>query len=311
MELRQLRYFVATVDHGSISRAAAILHIAQPALSHQIKLLELDLGVGLLHRSPQGVLSTDAGKTFYAHAQAILKQVLDARSSVGQAAANPSGAVALGIPQSVSAALALPLLKSVHATYPDITLQLTEELTGNLVEPLRSGRLNLAILFDDGKLGAFSTSPLVEEEMMFFTSTHSRYAARGSTITLADALKVPLILPGTQHGVRPLIETAVYAAGLELGRVIEINSVAILKSALLADIGATLIPAAPFAAELQNGTLLAWPIGDKRLTRKLSLCASKNIPLTDAAQAVKQLVLHIVDELCEQSAWPGGQRSTV
>ncbi|HWW73370.1 MAG TPA: LysR family transcriptional regulator, partial [Duganella sp.] len=89
MELRQLRYFVAIVDHGSLSRAALVLHVAQPALTQQLRQLEEELGVQLLHRSAQGVLSTDAGKIFYEHAQAILKQVADARSAVTQSAERP------------------------------------------------------------------------------------------------------------------------------------------------------------------------------------------------------------------------------
>lgn len=110
MELRQLRYFVAIVDHGSLSRAALFLHVAQPALTAQIKHLEDELGAQLLHRSAQGMTSTDAGKVFYEHAQAILKQVGDAKSAVTQSTTRPSGSVTLGLPHSISGALALPLL---------------------------------------------------------------------------------------------------------------------------------------------------------------------------------------------------------
>src|SRR5436309_12318566 len=169
MELRQLRYFVAIVDHGSLSRAARVLHVAQPALTQQLRQLEDEFGAQLLHRSAQGVLTNDAGKIFYEHAQAILKQVGDARSAVMQSTARPGGAVALGIPQSVSGALALPLLTAVRAQYPDINLQLSEELSGNLIEQLKSGRINLAVLFDDEQLTPFTTTPLVEEQLMFIT----------------------------------------------------------------------------------------------------------------------------------------------
>ncbi|MGH8809727.1 MAG: LysR substrate-binding domain-containing protein, partial [Noviherbaspirillum sp.] len=227
MELRQLRYFVAIVDHGSLSRAARVLHVAQPALTQQIQQLEDELGARLLHRSAQGVMSTDAGKSFYEHAQAILKQVEDAKWAVAQSTGKPAGTVALGIPQSVSGALALPLLTAVRETYPEISLQLTEELSGNLIEQLKSGRINLAVLFDDGQLGAFAARPLVEEEMMFITRADSRFAAPRRSIPLAKAVQAPLILPGLQHGVRPRIENIVRAAGLSLGNVIEINSVAI------------------------------------------------------------------------------------
>jgi LysR family nitrogen assimilation transcriptional regulator len=304
MELRQLRYFVAIVDHGSLSRAARVLHIAQPALTQQIRQLEDELAAQLLHRSAQGVIATDAGKVFYEHAQAILKQVIDARSAVAQSSDKPSGTVALGIPQSVSAALALPLLTAIRATYPEITLLLTEELTGNLIVQLRSGRINLAVLFDDGQLGAFACTPMVEEEMMYIVRADSQYGSgRRKSITLARAIQAPLILPGLQHGVRPRIEERVRSQGMSLDNVIEINSVTILKSAILADIGATILPVAPLQSEIERGDMLALPISGEEMTRTLSLCASKNIPLTNAAAAVERLVLDVTDELCRQGTW--------
>jgi LysR family nitrogen assimilation transcriptional regulator len=171
MELGQLRYFVAIVDHGSLSRAALVLHVAQPALTQQLRQLEEELGAQLLHRSAHGVLSTDAGKIFYEHAQAILKQVADARSAVTQSTTRPSGSVTLGLPHSISGALAL--LTAARATYPEITLQLTEEISGNLIEQLKSGRLNLAVLFDDGQLGGFEATPLVEEDLMYICRADS------------------------------------------------------------------------------------------------------------------------------------------
>lgn len=305
MELRQLRYFVAIVDHGSLSRAALALHVAQPALTQQLRQLEEELGVQLLHRSAQGMLSNDAGKIFYEHAQAILKQVADARSAVVQSAERPSGSVTLGLPHSISGALALPLLTAARARYPEITLQLTEELTGNLNEQLRSGRVNLAVLFDDGQLGQFATTPLVEEELRFICRADAPYALGQRALTLREAVATQLILPGLQHGVRPRIESVLRSAGLALSSVIEINSIAILKSALLADLGATILPSAPVLDELQRGTLRAQAIGEPSIARTVVLCASKNIPLTNAAQAVGTLVRSVCGELCANGAWPG------
>jgi len=305
MELRQLRYFVAIVDHGSLSRAAQVLHIVQPALSQQVQLLEDELGALLLHRSAKGMQATDAGKVFYEHALAILKQVSDAKSAVSQSADRPSGTVALGIPQSASGALAFPLLKAVRASFPDIVFQLTEELTGNLSEQLASGRLNLAILFDDGQLAKFSSRALVEEDMMYITRSDSQFACHDASISLEEVLKVPLILPSIQHGVRPRIEQVVRQQGLKIEQVIDITSIAILKSALLADMGATILPVSPLLAEIERGEMCACPIRGLQLSRTVSLCASKNIPLTIAAKAVEKLVLEVTRELVASGKWLG------
>lgn len=307
MELRQLRYFVAIVDHGSLSKAALVLHVAQPALTQQLRQLEEELGAQLLHRSAQGVLSTDAGKVFYQHAQAILKQVSDARSAVTQSTTRPSGSVTLGLPHSISGALALPLLMAARDSYPEITLQLTEELSGNLAEQLKAGRINLAVLFDDGQLAGFASSALVEEDLMFICRAGSAFEPVSGRLTLAQALATPLILPAQQQGVRPRIESVARGAGLVLPKVTEINSIAILRSALLADMGATILPVAPLLADVQHGTLRAFPIENPALSRRVTLCASRNIPLTNAAAAVSRLVEQVTADLCGRDAWPGAR----
>lgn len=307
MELRQLRYFVAIVDHGSLSRAARVLHIVQPALTQQIQSLEEELGALLLHRSAQGMQATDAGKVFYEHALAILKQVTDAKSAVTQSADKPSGTVALGIPQSASGALALPLLTAVRATYPDIVFQLTEELTGNLIEQLRSGRINFAILFDDGQLSGFNTKLMVEEQMMYITRADSQFACKRKSISLEKALQATLILPSIQHGVRPRIEATVRHAGMAIDKVVDITSIAILKSALMADMGATILPVSPFLAEIERGEMRAWSISDVALSRTVVLCSSKNIPLTNAAMAIEKLVLDVTQKLCDGGLWLGAR----
>jgi LysR family nitrogen assimilation transcriptional regulator len=307
MELRQLRYFVAIVDHGSLSRAALVLHVAQPALTQQLRQLEEELGAQLLHRSAQGVLSTDAGKVFYEHAQAILKQIGDAKSAVTQSTTKPTGTVTLGLPQSISGALALPMLMAVRTAYPEISLQLTEELSGNLTEQLKSGRINLAVLFDDGQLTQFTTTQMIEEEMYFVCRASSRFACTDGTLTLAQAVTPTLMLPGLQHGLRPRIENTARSAGLVLNDVIEINSITILKSAILADMGATILPLAPLLDEIERGAMQARAIRDPAISRTVALCASKSIPLTNAAAAVARLVLEVTRDLCHSGRWLGAR----
>lgn len=307
MELRQLRYFVAIVDHGSLSRAALVLHVAQPALTQQLRQLEEELGAQLLHRSAHGVLSTDAGKIFYEHAQAILKQVADARSAVVQSTTRPSGSVTLGLPHSISGALALPILSAARARYPEITLQLTEEISGSLTEQLKSGRLNLAVLFDAVPAGQFTVTALVEEDLMFICRADSVFAPVTASLSLAEALASTLILPARQHGVRPLVQQVAQGAGLVPGTILEINSLAILRSALLADLGATLLPVAPLLADIERGAMAAWPVHGPAVTRHVTLCASRNIPLTNAAAAIGKLVREVTEELCANGAWPGAR----
>lgn len=306
MELRQLRYFIAIARCGSFSKAAAESFVAQSALSHQLAQLEGELGVSLFHRTRRGVDLTDAGRVFHAHATAILRQIEDARASVRNAEGEPSGKVVFGIPHSVSNALALPLLQAVRRELPKVELELTEELTGNLVPQLRGGQIGLAVLFDDGTLDEFEAVPLLDERL-------SLIGAAGlpgrplRTVALKKALALPLILPAHPHGVRPIVEEAARRHGLPPPNVVaDISSVSILRTMLLAGLGYTLLPVMPLQNDIAVGTLCAVPVERPELTRRLMLCASKHIPLSGAALAVARLAGALAGTLCESGSWQDG-----
>ncbi len=305
MELRQLRYFAAIAKHGTFSKAAEQVFVAQSALSHQLAQLEAELGTRLLHRSRRGVELTESGRVFLAHATAILRQVDDARASVQNIAGDPSGKVVFGVPHSASNALALPLLQAVSQHLPKVELELTEELTGNLVQQLRSGQINLALLFDDGTLDEFACEYLLDEDMALISPVSAADRPQAA-VTLQQALRLPLILPANPHGVRPIIEAVARAHGLPRPNVMaEISSVSILRTTLLAGLGHTLLPVMPLQNELAAGTLCAVPVEDPTLTRRLALCVSKHIPLSAAATAVARLAADLTKNLCTTNAWQG------
>lgn len=305
MELRQLRYFSAIAKHGTFSKAAEQVFVAQSALSHQLAQLEAELGTRLLHRSRRGVELTETGRIFLAHATAILRQVDDAKSSVRNLDGNPSGTVVFGVPHSVSNALALPLLQAVRQCLPKVELELTEELTGNLIQQLRNGQINLAVLFDDGTLDEFSSEYLLDEHIDLISHACAPDRPKKS-VTLQQALMLPLILPAKPHGVRPIIEAAARAHGLSGPNVTaDISSISILRTTLLAGLGHTLLPVMPLQNELIAGTLCAVPVKGPRLTRRLALCASKHIPLSAAATAVARLTAELTKKLCISKQWQG------
>ena len=307
MELRQLRYFLAIAEHGSFSKAASSVFIAQSALSHQLAQLEAELGQPLFQRLPRGVELTPAGRAFHPHALSILRQVEDARHSVTQAEGEAVGKVIFGIPHSVSQALALPLLKAVRAALPRVELELTEELTGNLTPQLRTGQIQLAVLFDDGQLDEFRCHPLLDEALLLISPADAPDAPNGP-LSLRDALHLPLILPASPHGVRPIIEAAARQAGLAAPNVVaDISSISILRTSLLAGLGHTLLPPMPLQHELERGELRAVPIAPETLTRRVMLCASRHIPASAATLAVAHVVHALAGQLCREGGWQEGR----
>lgn len=308
MELRQFKYFVAIVDSGSVSQAARTLFIAQSALSKQISDLENELDAQLLDRTSSGVRVTETGKIFYEYSLAIIKQIDDVRAAVKSSEKHIVGNVAIAIPQSVSNALALPLSVASRRTLPGINLHLNEELTGNLIDQLQQGRVDMAILTDNIALPGIRHRKIVKEELFLISAADSPLPLALADISLEAVLKLPLVMSGKKHShcMRAIIEAAASEQQLQLDNVAaEINSVQILKNAVLAGIGCTIFPKAPVMAELVQGRLLAHRIGASGLFRTLVLCASKSIPMTNPKRAVCQLVVDVIDDLCRSGAWPG------
>ncbi|MBC7619841.1 MAG: LysR family transcriptional regulator [Candidatus Saccharibacteria bacterium] len=305
MELRQLRYFVAIAECGSFSKAAERVFVAQSALSHQTAQLEFEIGTRLFHRSRRGIELTEAGQRFLPHAVSILRQSEEAIASARHATDEPIGKVIFGLPHSASNALALPLLRAVRQQFPAIQLELTEELTGNLSRQLTTGQINLAILFDDGHLSDFEFTPLLRERMYLIEPAQDT-VGRAKTMTLQHVLALPLILPASPHGVRPIIEMAASKAGLAPPRVFaDISSISILRTSLLAGLGRTVLPLMPLKHEIEAGLLKATAIVDPPLERVLAMCWSKHIPNSSASQAVARLTRRLASQLCADQAWLG------
>jgi LysR family nitrogen assimilation transcriptional regulator len=304
-----MKYFVAVVDSGSVSRAAGRLFVAQSALSKQISDLETDLDVTLLHRSHSGVFPTESGKVFYEYCKAILKQMGDAREAVHFSTDSIVGNVVVGVPQSASVALALPLINAVQAQLPNISLHINEELTGNLLEQLRQGHVDLAVFTSNIALQGFSFSPIAQED--FYLVKPAKGSNTGSCeegeVSLEEALAGPLLLSGLQHShcLRSIIEETVARLGLHMPTLLaEINSVHILKTAVEAGKGNTIMPLALVQQEVMQGRLSARRIDPAQISRTLGICRSNNIPETNAKRAVSDLITRLVDELRENGKWP-------
>src|SRR3981081_4504715 len=129
MELRQLRYVVAVATHRHFTRAAAAVPVAQPALSHQVKLLEQELGVELFERSHTGARWTGAGEIFLVRARRALAEMDAAREEIAALKGLTTGRLGLGALQA-RAGLDLPrLIATFHAAHPGVDVSLREDST--------------------------------------------------------------------------------------------------------------------------------------------------------------------------------------
>ncbi|HHC3920027.1 TPA: nitrogen assimilation transcriptional regulator NAC, partial [Klebsiella pneumoniae] len=223
MNLRRLKYFIKIVDVGSLTQAADILHIAQPALSQQLATLEGEVDQQLLIRTKRGVTPTNAGKILYTHAQAILRQCEQAQSAIDGAGQALSGQVSVGLaPGTAAQLLAIPLLTEVQRQHPGIVLYFNENFGTTLSELIMSGRMDMAVIYGDRDIHGLRFLPLMKEEL-FFVCPHALGESRRE-ISLAEVARYDLFLPRIYNIMRKAADDAFTLAGLSYRVKCEIES---------------------------------------------------------------------------------------
>lgn len=302
MDTRRLRSFVKIVDTGSLTRAAAILHVAQPALSQQVAALEAQFGQRLLIRSKRGVAPTEAGRALYRHAQLILRQIAQAQSDVAQSGSQLSGLVSVGLaPYSTGGELALPLLRLVRARYPRIVLHINENFGGVISEMVMTGRMDMAVIYEPGAIRGVTFKPMFEEALVVAVpATIPVPGSIDSPVSLAALAGVPLMLPSRIHTIRQAVEAAFARARIEPTLIAEIESVATLGSALASGLGATILPASTARRVAAGAGVTLRRIAKPEIRVKVSLCTADQLAISDAALAVQDLLFELVDTLAAE-----------
>ncbi|MCP1632906.1 LysR substrate-binding domain-containing protein [Kerstersia gyiorum] len=303
MELRQLKYFVSIVDMGSLSRASLSLHIAQPALSQQLSRLEDELGVKLLDRSVRGVSPTGAGRAFYDQAVLILKQIDNAKVCVTQADAGPAGRVVIGLPWTISNLLGLDLLQEVRQSFPGIQLEIMEGPSSLLSGLLSSGKLDLAILFDDSSNSGLAVTPLFSEPLLLIGPPGS-FEQRQS-LPLSEVARLPLLLLSPPNGIRRKIDLRFSEAGLHPIIVGDINAPRLLERAIAKGLGYSVLPASGIEDWIRDAQLDSTEIAGEPLERTVLLSTSRLFPLTTAAECVTKAVHRLVAAAAHRKRWRG------
>lgn len=299
MDTRKLAYFVQIVDSGSITKAAAALHVAQPALSQQVSGLETELKQRLLIRSKQGVKPTAAGHTLYRHAQSILRLVEQARQDVAKSGAAPSGRVSIAIaPYSMASSLTPRIISEVSRRYPDITLHVTEIYGGVLSEAIKNGRLDMALIYEPGPIRGVQFTTMIVEDLHFVVNADDFTPAPGnSEIPLAEVAGFKLFLPEKIHTLRQVVEAGYDSSGLKLQLAGEVESVPSLTRLLRAGLGATIMPKSAADALFHEEDFHVLRIVDPALQCKIALCTPDHDPLSEAASAVLLVLKEMLQEM--------------
>jgi DNA-binding transcriptional LysR family regulator len=243
MELRQLRYVDAVATHRHFTRAAASVPVAQPALSHQIKLLELELGVDLFERSRGGVRLTEAGETFLVRARRALAEVDAARAEIAALQGLKSGRLVLGAMQAL-AGLDLPrLISAFHAAYPGIDVSLREDSTRDMFTMAARGEIDLAIAALDVErpAGLDAIELLREPVLMAVPAAHQ--LAHQTSVDLRQFSHETFVFFKQGTGLRTITERAAERAGFTPRVSFETSNWDRLLALVSEGLGVALVPA--------------------------------------------------------------------
>ena len=315
MNFKQLEYFVQVAELGSFSKAALVLDIAQPALSRQVRALEIHLRETLLLRNGRGVVLTEAGQRLYEHGVNILQALAQAESDMGATRDAPVGRITIGLPPSVGRQLTLPLIDGFQRRLPLGRLAIVEGLSSHIGEWISTGRVDLGLLYNPEAQPALEISPLMEEALCLVSplprtaapalATSAGPAPAGCGVVPLRALPgLPLIVPERGHAIRKLLETQAVLAGLKLQVAWEVSSISAIIDLVCAGYGHAVLHASAVAASSRADQLLAQPVVEPRLISTLCLAVSAHKRPSPLMRQATRLLTELVRGLPQGAAAP-------
>src|ERR1700716_933948 len=241
MELHQLRYICAVAETGSFSRAAEQCHVSQPSLSQQIKKLEDELGARLFDRLGRSVRLTELGKTFLPRARAVLRDLEAAKGDIVECKDFIGGSVTIGIIPTVGPSFLPPVLTSFSRKFPQVRRTVVEEITPVLLDRLRAGAIDVAILALPIRGHEFETAPLLTERLFAALPKNHRLAKR-TAISLRDLRSEPFLLLRDGHCFRDTAVAACDRVRLRPQIIFESGQFTSLLSMVGAGMGVSIVP---------------------------------------------------------------------
>ena len=200
MELYKIFYIVA--KNGSISAAANILFISQPAITFQIKKLEEQLGVSLFTRTKHGVILTEEGKTLFNYVKTGMENIINGENAIRNLKNLDSGTIRIGVSTTICRYILMPHLEKFHEKYPKIDIQINNNLSNNLLKELRNGNLDILIMFSPENDNKDLIIKPITDVQDIFVGNKKYYDLTKGKLNIKNLESYPLILPSSSSNSR-------------------------------------------------------------------------------------------------------------
>jgi len=297
MDLRQIQYFVALYDEKSITKAAKRLHVVQPAVSMQIRRIEVEYGAQLFERTTAGVHPNEAAAAIYPMCLEVLNKVEVIRRTLRDGSGKIVGSLSIGVPPSIAHGILAEVLAAFTEKFPDVHLAISEGYSAHLVDWLLQGDLNFAILgeFDDDR--RLYSQAIVTDELVVLTSDKTPH--EGDTITGEQAAALKLVLPSSKNLIRILVDSEFEKESIKVAPAMEVDSLATVFAIIRKPGWATILPSSGIGdGDLATGfrrLRLTKPMIDRTLVAAFPTLKPSSAAAQEFIRVLRQVILRKMD----------------
>ncbi|MDR0260172.1 MAG: LysR family transcriptional regulator [Comamonas sp.] len=299
MNLQQIETFVAVAETGSFSKAAMLSDTAQPALSRQVRALEMELRETLLIRTGRGVTLTEAGRRLLEHSHAILQHVAQAKEDLGCERDEPVGRIVVGLPPSLARRLTLPLIDAFSRQMPKARVAIVEGLSVQMAEWLASGRMDLGLVYSPEPQPHIETAPVLQERLCLVGPA----CALGgrSSLAFGDLSAFPLIMPQYGQIFRKLMEAQARLSQVKLNVVWEVSSVPAILDLVRGGYGYAALTRSALDGQELGEQLAVAPIEAPAVMINLCLAQSAKRKTTPLVRCTAAMLHQLTTQVCESA----------
>lgn len=269
INLELYRIFYVVAKEGSISKAADVLFISQPAITYQIKKLETQLGVSLFTRTKHGMVLTDEGKVLFGYVKNGLENISNGENALSNIKNLDSGTIRIGASITICRNILMPYLEEFHKKYPNIDIKINNNVSDNLMKELRNGNLDILVMFSPSNdTKDLVIKPIIEVQDIFI-GNKEYYDLTDDTKNIKDLKSYPLIFPGVTSSSRTHLNNFLKENNVSLIPKLEVVSYSLIVDLIKSGFGIGYVTREFVKNELDNKSL--YEIKTKEKAKKRSI----------------------------------------
>ncbi|GAB4380785.1 MAG: LysR family transcriptional regulator [Elainellaceae cyanobacterium] len=284
--------FLEVAERGSFTDAATVLNLAQPTVSLHIQKLERFFGVQLLHRKSSGVFLSEEGKVFFQHCRTCLQVMEEGTLTMAKMSQTLTGTVTLGIIPSNSRSFLSKILTQYHHQYPQVHVRVLEGYTDELINQVKQGILDLAILCMPLPSEDITVEILYEEPITLVIGASHPIAKLANQDPLDPTVRIPLVMhrKNANYGVSYITEEIYRTHRDRFHIVAEVRGFQSLRQLLLDNFGAAFVSHSLVEEDIANGKLALLNVLDCPLSRQSVLISNGKLPTNHATEKLAELI---------------------